>query len=144
MAEKKAEQQQPALKVITEEAEKVVQQQEKPKELARAVLIKPGISGHAIKRVLPDGMEDATIDEVVKYALDKPDKRDGEHYADHIREEMKEKYDITVNKKPAKGNQKLAEFFTKKQTKAGVEYLEAEIVIAADEEGGLEHYTLYA
>ena len=115
--------------------------QPSPNQVAKVVRIRPGISSEkSLKEFLPEELNDATVDEVVRYFVNKTDTtRKYERLADSIKNEMAKEYGITVNGNGAKGNEKLAQYFTRKTTEDGVEYEEAVITVAANQEGGLEY-----
>ena len=126
-----------------EEANKAISLDEKVQaELPRVIKIKPGSSSEkSVKLILPDELADATIDQVIKYAVNEPElTRKNARIADRIKVEMREAYGVTVNDEPAKGSQKLADYLVAKKSQSGLNYKEAEIIVAQDQEGGLKLY----
>ena len=108
---------------------------------ARIVVIKPGISSEkAIKKILPENMYNATVDEIIKYVLNDGDmKRSEERIAERVKNEMKGTYGVTANEQKVQGNDKIADLFKDETTPGGMEYKEIEFVVAEDQDGGLEY-----
>ena len=108
--------------------------------IARVVRIKPGTAKEkSIKVILPQDMNGVTIEGVINYVLKSDLKRKDERIAERVKNEMKGEYGygITVNSNPAQGNEKIEDYFVNKQTEGGIDYKELEIVVAAEEDGGL-------
>jgi len=108
-------------------------------ELPKVIKIKPGSSSEkSVKLILPKTLEDASINEVISYALNNPDiKRKDIRIADRVRVEMESNYGIIVNENTVKGSEKISNYFTPKKSQSGLEYEEAEIIVASEQEGGL-------
>lgn len=107
--------------------------------LARVVRIKPGTSSEkSVKVILPEELYDASVDKVLGYVMGEDLKRKDERIAERIKNEMKGQYGMTINASPAKGDEMIKGYFVQRETPNGIQYLEAEIIIAAKQEGGLE------
>ena len=108
-------------------------------EIPRVVRIKPGTANEkSVKVVLPDTLQNGSIDDVIKYAITGELRRSDQRIAERVRNEMLNEYGMTVNAGPAKGNEKVADYFVRKTTPGGIAFDEVEIVIAAKQEGGSE------
>jgi len=108
--------------------------------LARVIKIKPGTASEkSIKLILPEDKYNTGLNQIIRYALSEQSNRGDERIADRIRAEMGNAYGITVNSNKVEGSQSIGKLFTKKQTNSGIDYLEAEIIVAADQEGGLKY-----
>ncbi len=106
-------------------------------DLAKVVKIKPATSkDKAIKVILPKDMYNAPVADVIKYVMANPAQRADERIAERVSEEMKKDYGVTVNAQPVKGAEAIGAYFVKKTTPGGIEYEEAEIIIAAEQKGG--------
>ncbi len=111
--------------------------------LPKIVKIKPGTASEkSIKFVLPEGMENKSIKDVVNYALGLKDiNRNEERIQQRIGVEMKDKYGVAVNGHALEPQTPIGKYFREEKTTAGTQYLEAEIIVAARQEGarGLEY-----
>ncbi len=108
-------------------------------DIPRVVRIKPGTANEkSVKVVLPENLNNASIDDVIKYAITGELRRSDQRIAERVRNEMLNEYGMTVNANPAKGTEKIGEYFVRKKTPGGIEFDEVEVVIAAKQEGGLE------
>ena len=104
------------------------------------VKIKPGTAAEKSMRfLLPEDAAGDSVDSVIKYALELREedgiKREGLRIQDKIGIEMKDKYGITVNGEAIKGRYSLSNYLKEAKSVSGKQYLEAEIIIAAKQEG---------
>ncbi|MBU1198640.1 MAG: hypothetical protein KKF46_01735 [Nanoarchaeota archaeon] len=104
------------------------------------VRVKPGTAAEkSLRFLLPDHMADMSIDKIVSHALELGEEdgftREQLRYQDKIRIEMKDKYGISVNGQAIKGTEKITDYLRDATSTAGREYLEAEIIVAARQEG---------
>lgn len=104
------------------------------------IKIKPGTAAEKSMRfLLPTDYVEDSVDNVVKYALGLQEedgiKREGLRIQGKIGTEMNDKYGITVNGEAIKGINRLSDYLKEAQSTSGKQYLEAEIIIAAKQEG---------
>ena len=106
------------------------------------VRVKPGTAAEkSMMFVLPSelGLNGLTIDKVVTYALHLREEdgvaRDTLRIQERIHVEMKEKYGVIVNGIAIPGPANLVQYLQERLSPAGKQYLEAEIIIAARQEG---------
>lgn len=104
------------------------------------LLIKAGLaSSKSLKIILPEDMRNASINDVIKYALEQPTTRKYEDRAETIRNEMKSDYGITANGAPVNGEETIADYIEKKEVaESNISYQGVELVVASEQEGGLE------
>ncbi len=107
------------------------------------IKIKPGTAAEKSMRfLLPYDQIGDPIDNVVKYALGLQEedgiKREGLRIQEKIGIEMKDKYGVTINGEAIKGTNKLSDYIKDAKSVSGKKYLEAEIIIAAKQEGAVK------
>lgn len=115
-------------------------------DLPVVVKIKPGTAAEKSMRfILPEEMVGKSITSVVGYALGLKEEdgfnREFTRIQERVGTEMSGKYGLSVNGQAVDGKGQLSSFLIKVHSPSGKEYLEAEIIVAARQEGAnLESY----
>ena len=105
------------------------------------VRLKPGTSAEkALKVILPAGLANQTIDQVIRHVMGLGEenglKRDDLRIKGRIQDEMGNRPGYSINGKAVLGNEQLAPYLQEGATaRDQTRYLEAEIVVAARQEG---------
>lgn len=106
------------------------------------IKLRPGTAAEkSMKFQLPKEQAKGSIDQVVNYALGLTEAdgltREYLRIAERVKVEMKEKYGISVNGMALEDSKKanIVDYLQDKKTEKGLEYLEAEIIVAARQEG---------
>lgn len=101
------------------------------------VKVKPGSSSEkGAMFILPVEKANASLSEVIKYALAQDDTRKNERIVNRLNNELSKSYGITVNGKVANASDKIEGYLTSRKLDDGTDYNELEIVVASKQEGG--------
>lgn len=109
------------------------------------VRIRPGTAAEKSMRfLLPEDKAEEPVTSIVQYALGLKEEdglnREFLRIQERIQKEMGKEYGVSINGQAISGNEKISTFLRKATSTAGKEYLEAEIIVAARQEGAsLEH-----
>jgi hypothetical protein len=104
--------------------------------------VKPAFATEkALAVELPEEMRAASVDDIIQYALDKPDKSDNEErIAGRVRLEMSKSFGLTLNSDAVGRRETVEGRFLPDEIESpegNIPYNKLEIVVAATQEGGL-------
>jgi hypothetical protein len=104
------------------------------------VKIRPGTAAEKSMRfVLPSQMRSSSIDQVVQYARGLKEEagltRESQRIQERIGIEMGDKYGLSINGQGVNGRESLADYLQNQTSPGGITYEEAEIIVAARQEG---------
>ena len=109
-------------------------------EIPTIVKIKPGTAAEkSIRFKLPNQLVNGSIDSVINHALGLAEEdgitKDELRYIERIKTEMRNKYGILVNNQAVDGKGKLSQYLRETESPGGRRYFEAQIIVAARQEG---------